>query len=82
LKQGHQWKSELTPDFELTPDHLVVLYDLYLARLAGNAGSIKPEYLPEVHDLCEQRWLERHWFKGDTVFWFTDAALAALGITS
>jgi hypothetical protein len=64
----------------LTTDELTVAHDLYLARMAGLAGAIEPEYLPEAHRLTEKGWLERRWHDGDMVWWFTDQGLTALGL--
>jgi hypothetical protein len=66
----------------LTEDEGQVVADLWLARMAGLAGAVKPEYLPEAVSLCEKGWVERRWHGDDVVFWFTDAGLTALGVNA
>ena len=60
-----------------TEDELQVVYDLYLARLAGLAGVIKPQYLPEAHRLVQRGWISRRIEDDELVFEFTDAGLVA-----
>ena len=59
-------------------DELQVAYDLYLARLLGKAGAVKPEYLPAAHKLTQQGWVSRRIQDNDLVFEFTDTGLAAI----
>jgi hypothetical protein len=66
----------------LTTDEFTVAHDLYLARMAGLAGAIEPEYLPAAHDLAEKKWLERRWHDGDMVWWFTDKGLTGLELSA
>jgi hypothetical protein len=67
----------MTKHGSLTEDELQFTYDLYLARLAGLAGVIKPEYLPEAHRLTERGWISRRIQDNELVFEFTDAGLVA-----
>jgi hypothetical protein len=66
----------------LTDDELQVLGDLYLARMAGLAGAVKDEFIPEAHDLAERGWLERRWHHDEMVWWMTDQALTALDLSA
>jgi hypothetical protein len=64
----------------LKADDLQVVYDLYLARQAGLAGAVKPEYLPAAHRLTEAGWLARRIQDDDVVFEFTDQGMTALNL--
>jgi hypothetical protein len=65
---------------DLTLDEMQVAYDLFIARQLGLAGAVKPEYLPEAHNLCERGWLSRRIEDDDVIFEFTDAGLVALNL--
>jgi hypothetical protein len=59
----------------LTHDERQVACDLYLARLAGLAGAVKAEYLPEAHRLMEMGWLSRRIEGDDIIFELTDEGM-------
>jgi hypothetical protein len=66
----------------LTEDECEVAFGLWLVRMKGLAGALKPEFYPAAVGLQERGWLSRR-FEGDDVIWeFTDAGLAALNLNS
>jgi hypothetical protein len=64
----------------VTQDELQVAYDFYLARQAGLAGGVKPEYLPAAHRLFEKGWLSRRIQDDQVVFEFTEQGVTALNL--
>lgn len=64
----------------MTQDERQVACDLYLARRAGLAGGVKPEYLPAAHRLFEKGWLSRRIEDDELVFEFTEQGLTALNL--
>ena len=66
----------------LTEDEGQLVSQLWVARMAGLAGAVLPEYLPAAVSLCDRGWAERRWHGDNVVFWFTDAGLTALGVNA
>ena len=66
----------------LTEDEGELVADLWLARVGGLAGAVKPELLPAAVALEERGWAERRWHGDDVVWWFSDAGIAALGLNA
>jgi hypothetical protein len=66
----------------LTEDECEIAFGLWLIRMAGLAGVLRPEFYPAAHELHERGWLSRR-FEGDDVIWeFTDAGVLALNLNS
>jgi hypothetical protein len=62
----------------VTQDELQVLSYLYLCRTQGLDAAVKPEFVPEVHRLTEQGWVERRWYEGDLVWRLSDKGMVSL----
>jgi hypothetical protein len=67
---------------ELTEDEGQVVTDLWLCRMAGLVGALKPEYYPAAHTLTERGWLSRRIQDEDVIWEFTDQGLAALNMNA
>jgi hypothetical protein len=72
----------VTDQEPLTEDECEVAFDLWLCRMNGLAGALKPECYPAAYTLSERGWLSRRIQDDDVIWEFTDEGLAALDLNS